>query len=172
MRILKRQRNRWQRGTLETVWKHRHILFRPSYGLLGCVALPYFAIFEGVGPLIELFGYVLTVLGVACGLFQPRIALLFFIAAVVNGIILSASCVVLEELSSRRYPKVSHMLVLVLAAVVENFGFRQITTFWRAQALWDVLRGNKSWGKMERKGFGKTPGHPVVAPAAAGTVEG
>jgi hypothetical protein len=101
------------------------------------------------------------------GLFQPQIALLFFIAAVVNGIILSSACVVLEELSTRRYPKVSHMAVLVVAAVVENFGFRQITTYWRAQALWDLLKGNKSWGKMERKGFGKASSPPVRAPSTS-----
>ena len=162
LRVLKRQRNRWQRGTLETLWKHRAILFRPSCGLLGCVALPYFLIFEGIGPLVELLGYIMTVLGVALGLFQPGIATLFFIAAVVNGIILSGACVILEELSTRRYPRVAHLALLLAAAVLENFGFRQLTTLWRAQAIWDFVKGNKSWGNMERRGF--QPVTPVTPP--------
>jgi cellulose synthase/poly-beta-1,6-N-acetylglucosamine synthase-like glycosyltransferase len=153
LRALKRQRNRWQRGTVETVWKHRDLMFRPGYGLFGFLALPYFAIFEGIGPLVELVGYVLTIVGVSLGLFQPQIALLFFIAAVVNGIVLSVSAVILEELSTKRYPKVAHLVWLVAASILESFGYRQLTTFWRAQALWDIMKGNKSWGAMERKGF-------------------
>jgi cellulose synthase/poly-beta-1,6-N-acetylglucosamine synthase-like glycosyltransferase len=155
LRVLKRQRNRWQRGTIETVWEHKSILFRPVFGLLGWIALPYFAIFEGIGPVIELIGYVLTAVGVSLGLFQPRIALLFFICAVVNGIVLSVSAVILEELSTKRYPKVAHMVWLVIASIFENFGYRQLTTLWRAQALWDILKGKKCWGVMERKGFGQ-----------------
>jgi hypothetical protein len=41
--------------------------------------------------------------------------------------------------------------------VLENFGYRQVTTLWRMMAIVFFLRNNQSWGAMERKGFaGKT----------------
>jgi hypothetical protein len=106
-------------------------------------------------------GYVLTAVGLAVGLFQAQTALLFFAAAVVNGIMFSAACVVLEELSALRYEKTRHLTLLFVAAVIENFGFRQLTTLWRAQAWLDVFKRNKVWGSMERKGFE----HSVPAPS-------
>ncbi len=151
---LKRQRNRWQRGTIETLWKHRRMILRPRFGVLGWFALPYYVVFEGLGPLIEVTGYAATLAGLALGLVDTRVAGLFLFAAVLNGIILSASCVVLEELSTRRYPRVKSLAILLAAAVLENLGFRQLVALWRVQAIADLVRGVKTWGAMERKGFG------------------
>ena len=157
LKILKRQRNRWQRGTIETVWAHKRMIANPRYGFLGLFAFPYFVLFEMLGPLVELTGYVLTGVGLYLGLFHWRIALLFFLAAVLYGMILSIASVVLEELTTRRYPGVWNLVGLIIAGGVENFGFRQILTVCRALAFIDILRGNKAWGKMERKGFQKSP---------------
>ena len=80
-------------------------------------------------------------------------ALLFFLAAISYGVLLSVASVVLEELTLRRYPKVWHLLILVAAGVIESLGFRQLLTIWRAGAFIDVFRRRKGWGAMERKGF-------------------
>jgi len=64
--------------------------------------------------------------------------------------------VVLEELFYRRYPNTSDIARLVAAAFLENFGYRQLTTWWRVKAFWDYFSGKTAWGKMERKGFAKT----------------
>src|SRR5262249_37877345 len=100
LRILKRQRNRWQRGTIETLWLHREMVGRASYGLLGLAAVPYFILFEMLGPVVELTGYAVTTAGLAFGLVDWRTASPFFIAAVLYGVVLSTSSIVLEELSA------------------------------------------------------------------------
>ena len=166
LRILRRQRNRWQRGGLETVWLHRSMIGRPRYGLLGLAAFPYFVLFEVLGPVIEFTGYILTLIGLCLGLFDWQIALLFFLVVITYGMILSVDSVVLEELSTSRYPHVRNMLVLVVAGILENFGYRQLLTLWRVEAFWDMLRGKKAWGVMERQGFGR-PTVDAIGPAAA-----
>jgi hypothetical protein len=36
-------------------------------------------------------------------------------------------------------------------AIVENFGYRQLTLIWRLQGLYNWLRGNApQWGEMKR----------------------
>lgn len=47
---LLRQRDRWQRGLLDCLLKHRRLIFNPQYGFLGCVVIPYQIFFELLGP--------------------------------------------------------------------------------------------------------------------------
>jgi hypothetical protein len=130
------------------------MLLRPRYGTLGMAAFPYFVLFEMFGPLVELTGYVLTLVGLAFGFFAYETAFLFLLASISFGVLLSVGSVVLEELTLRRYPKVHDLLLLVVSGVLESLGFRQLLTIWRAGAFLDVLRGRTGWGFMERKGFG------------------
>ena len=155
LKVLKRQRNRWQRGSIETFWIHKDMIGRPQFGILGLFAFPYFVLFETLGPLVEITGYALTVIGLCLRIFDFEIVYLFFLAAVLYGMILSTASVILEELSTKRYPKVRNLLVLIVASLVENLGFRQLLTMWRALAYIDLIRGKKSWGAMERQGLGK-----------------
>jgi cellulose synthase/poly-beta-1,6-N-acetylglucosamine synthase-like glycosyltransferase len=153
LKVLHRQRNRWQRGTVESLSLHRRMILNPRFGVVGMFALPYFLLFEMLGPLVELLGYVLTILGLIFGMIRPEIAALFFVVSVLFGILLSVSSVLLEEFTTSRYPSTLDLLLLVGAAIIENFGFRQLLTIWRAQGLIDGLRGKKGWGAMQRKGF-------------------
>ncbi len=154
MQMLARQRSRWQRGTLEVLGFHSRMICNPRYGVVGLGAMPYFLIFEGLGPAIELAGYVLTALAVPFGLLDWRFAQLLFLVAVVYGTVLSVAAVVLEELSFRRYPQARDLLRLVAYGVLENFGYRQLSTWWRLVGIFDHLRGKRAWGVMTRKGFG------------------
>ncbi|MFQ5926709.1 MAG: glycosyltransferase family 2 protein, partial [Terriglobia bacterium] len=56
-RLLARQRRRWQRGLGEVLRLHRDVLFRPRYGLLGWLVLPYFAL-EFLAPVMEMAGFI------------------------------------------------------------------------------------------------------------------
>ena len=153
MRGLARQRNRWQRGTLQVLGYHWRMLFNPRYGLVGLLAMPYYLVFEGAGPVIELTGYVLTALAIPFGLIDWRFAELFFLASVVYGSLLSVAAVALEELSFRRYPRVTDLLRLAAYGVLENFGYRQVATWWRVVGVIDYFKGRQGWGAMKRKRF-------------------
>ena len=156
LRTLARQRNRWQRGTLQVLGYHARMLFNPRYGVIGLLAMPYYLVFEAAGPVIELTGYVLTALAIPFGLLDWRFAELFFLAAVVYGSLLSVASVALEELSFRRYPKVTDLLRLAAYGVLENFGYRQLATWWRIVGIVDYFKGKQGWGTMKRKGFAPT----------------
>ena len=63
------------------------------------------------------------------------------------------SAVALEELSFRRYPRVSDLMRLFGLALLENFGYRQLSAWWRLKGTISAIRGVKGWGHMTRKGF-------------------
>ncbi|MNC97254.1 hypothetical protein D3C83_148600 [compost metagenome] len=50
------------------------------------------------------------------------------------------------------------MVLLALAAVGENFGYRQLNILWRIEGIWQFLRKRQGWGEMTRTGFGRKGG--------------
>src|SRR3954453_3345875 len=154
LRTLSRQRRSWQRGLAETLWKHKRMAFNPRYGSLGIFAVPYFFLFELLGPVIEVLGYLIIPLGVALGALAPWFLIAFTIMAILLGALLSVSALALEEFSCRRHPRNRDVLRMVQFAFIEAIGYRQIIGVVRVVGLWDVLRRRRSWGDMTRRGIG------------------
>jgi cellulose synthase/poly-beta-1,6-N-acetylglucosamine synthase-like glycosyltransferase len=163
-RELGRQRERWQRGFTDALWRHRDLLLNPRYGVLGLVVFPAFLLFEWMAPIVEAAGLMLVVLGLLLGQISPLFAIMFFSLACGVGILLSMLALMLEELSFRRYGRARDRALLVVWAVIENLGYRQLTIWWRLRGVVSYIRGKKSWGKMTRKGF--NPSGDDVAPVA------
>jgi YaiO family outer membrane protein len=69
--------------------------------------------------------------------------------------LLSIWAVVLEEVSFRKYRRFGDLFRLLLFASLENFGYRQLTVWWRLKAFASVWKRVHVWGDMARKGFGK-----------------
>ncbi|MCY0876023.1 MAG: glycosyltransferase [Firmicutes bacterium] len=150
---LRKQRNRWHRGLMDTLRLHKAMLFNPRYGRIGLITFPYFIFFELFGPIVELTGYITVPLAFAFGYVDLQFFWLFISVAILYGIFLSVSSVLIEEISFHKYERVTDLLILFAASVIENFGYRQLTVLWRTQAFFDYLRGNRSWGEMTRRGF-------------------
>lgn len=158
IRILGRQRDRWQRGLSEALTTHRAMLLRPRYGRIGMAVMPHFYFLEMWGPLLEIMGYIVFILTLLAGWTSLTYVSAFLMVTVVLGIALSVSALALEELAFRRYPRLSDLFRLFLLAVLENFGYRQLTAFWRLRGLIRFLRKRKGWGVMPRVGFQKPLG--------------
>jgi cellulose synthase/poly-beta-1,6-N-acetylglucosamine synthase-like glycosyltransferase len=153
LRSLRNQRMRWQQGLAESLVPNWKVMFQRNGGAVGWLAFPFMLLFECVGPVIEVLGYV-SVLGLwIAGLLSPEAAAVFLFASVGLGVLLSTNALLLEELSFHLYPRPAQQLRLFLVAIFENFGYRQLTSVWRLAGLvrWVVgLRGRGRWGKIRR----------------------
>lgn len=129
------------------------MIFNPRYRSVGLIGLPYFLVFELLGPVVEIFGYAAFALGLVLGLLNVEFALAFLLVAVGLGVLLSTAAVFLEELRLERYPRWRDLLKLTVYGVVENFGYRQLNAFWRVKAMVSYWGKRTDWGAMERKGF-------------------
>ncbi len=159
-RVLGRQRDRWQRGLMESMWRHRRMLLNPRYGRIGMIAFPYFFFLEMLGPVIEGVGYITFVIAVLMGRTSAAYIGAFLAVALAFGIALSFAAVALQELTFRRYPRVRDLLRLFGLAITENLGYRQLSTYWRIRGMISKIRGATAWGAMERKGF-QPPSEPA-----------
>lgn len=157
------QRDRWQRGLVEMLIRHRKVLGRRRYGAIGTVAMPYFAIFEAFGPLIEAFGYTMFAITIALGWVSLPAMLAFAGACFAYGLVLSFAVLMMEQRAFQRYPGWRDLRRLIVTTVVENFGYRQLMSFVRARAMWRMLRRREStWGEMTRVGFGDDSAEPKM----------
>ena len=153
LRELGQQRSRWQRGLVQVMMRHRGMIGRRRYGLPGMVALPYFVVFELFAPVVELVGWIAFVAALILGVASPGYVGAFLALAVFAGSAFSVAALALEELSFRRYRRFTDLLILVGFALVESFGYRQLSIIWRLKGLVAAARKDGSWGDMERTGF-------------------
>jgi cellulose synthase/poly-beta-1,6-N-acetylglucosamine synthase-like glycosyltransferase len=151
---LRRQRNRWQRGLLDSLWLHREMWFNPEYGRIGMFSMPYFLLFEAAAPVIEVLGYVFFLYALIEGKTYGPFVVAFFCVALLLGVFNSHVAVILEQIANHPYQRMRDWGMLLFCGVIENFGYRQRTMFWRLMGIIDWFRGKEGWGHMKRKGIG------------------
>lgn len=156
--VLKKQRVRWQRGLFDCLWENRKLMFHPKGGPVGWTSFPFLLLLEGISPIIEVAGHLFFVFCYFLGLISGEGVFAFFLLSFGTGFLLSISSILLEEITFRTYPRKTDLLILIFAAFVENFGYRQMQSFWRLEGIikW-LLRTESSWGTMTRNASWSTP---------------
>lgn len=155
MKVLSSQRNRWQRGLAEALIYNWKMIANPAYGSIGLIGLPFFLLFELLGPLVEVSGYAVFIISFFMGWINVPFAILFITLALLYGVLLSVTSLLLEEFTLKRYKKPRDRLKLLGMAFLENFGYRQLHALWRLKGLFDLLRKSGSWGEMTRESMEK-----------------
>lgn len=155
--ILSAQRDRWHRGMADAMWRHKSMFLNPKFGPVGTFVYPAYLMFELFGPVIEFFGYFWFIAGLAFGFVDVRFALLFLVVAFLLGALMSIQTLVIDNWGFNLFRGFKARSKLLAAAVFENLGYRQMTLWFRLRGLFKYLVGEKSWGKMTRKGFERHP---------------
>ncbi|MDH3973511.1 MAG: glycosyltransferase family 2 protein [Deltaproteobacteria bacterium] len=152
LKTLKNQRVRWQQGLSDSLYRHKNLLFSVKSGAVGWLAFPFFLIFEWFGPVIEFAGYLFIIVAYISGLISLDATAAFFILSVGLGLFVSINALLLEALSFNIYKERAYIIILIIAAFIENFGYRQLNTIWRLQGIFRWLYSKeKKWGEMKRK---------------------
>ena len=156
--VLRAQRVRWHLGLSESLWLNRGLCFAPRSGAAGWLAFPFFTLIEWLAPVVEFAGYLVLVLSLLWGAINTTTFLLFALATLNCGLLLSTLALVADALSFQVLAQPRQVLGLFGYAVLENFGYRQLTVWWRVVAIFRWLTGQQvRWGNMVRKaGWQKT----------------
>lgn len=149
-RVLRRQRIRWHRGLMTAVRDFKRMTGNPRYRQVGTISWTGFFLFEYLAPIIEFIGwFVIPVAWLTGALNTTSLAWMLFIAFGM-GLLNSIIALILDE-SYGYYNSRADTSRLLVMAVIENFGLRQMTVLWRIRAIIGG-RGIQSWGNMERRG--------------------
>ncbi|HXB44953.1 MAG TPA: sulfatase-like hydrolase/transferase [Puia sp.] len=156
-RILGRQRNRWTRGTIETLRKHRVMFFNPRYGLLGMISYPYWFFFEFLGPIIEFTGMIFFLVFAFLGLIQWSWFFILLVCILSFGFLYSAFAILMEVLTYNQYKGKKDIFKLLIAAFLEPFIFHSFVVWSAIKGNIDYLRKRNKWGEMTRQGLNSQP---------------
>lgn len=151
---LSTQRDRWQRGLMDTLLKNLDVFFNIRYRRLGLIGYPYFFLFEFLGVFIEVTGYVAILTSFFLGILDMYFLLLFLAVAVLWGMFVSLFSVALEESTYHRYETKTDLFWMIIAVILENFGYRQLHSLWRLKGMIKYITGRRSgWGTIRRTSF-------------------
>ena len=153
LRVLGRQRDRWHRGLSDVLWRYRGSILNPRKGRLGLVVYPYFLFVELLAPVVEAFGLLYMGARLLLGIADLRFVVAFVLLTYVWGLVLSLWSIALDGIAFPRGHRRRDELLLILWAVAEQVGFRQLTIFWRLRGVVKYLQGSTEWGAMTRRGF-------------------
>jgi len=153
--ILGRQRNRWIRGTYETLKMHKTMFFNPKYRMLGLLSYPYWFVFELCAPLIEFFGFFVFVCLALLGFMDWQFFFTFFLFIICFGYLYSLFAILMEVYSFNQYRRRVDIFRLMTTGLTEPFYFHPFVVWSAIMGFIDLLRKNKSWGEMTRQGFTK-----------------
>ena len=146
---LAKQRVRWQRVVVETVWAYRGMLARPRYGAIGFLGMPYYVLYEALAPFFQAISVVTLGLAIWLRILQwpyylHFMGLIIFATAIPTTI---AVYLTLPGLRGRRLRDVARLLWL---GPLDFFVYRPILLWAGVRGLWGFLRGEKAWGKLVR----------------------
>ena len=134
----------WQRALLEGACSQRALLWHRRTRWPVRLAFVYLLLFECLGPLLELASYAWVAIAAAIGLIPAQACLAFFTFAIGSGTLLSMSGLLLDARSFRQMHRLAEPGRLLIAALAENLGYRQLHAWWRAQGLIDRLRARRA----------------------------
>lgn len=158
IKILVNQRDRWARGNLETLFKHKDMFFNSKYGRLGLLSYPYWFFYEWLAPLMEFFGFFTIILFMYLGILNWDFFLAITAMVYVFSIMFSFYAILWDVYSYNEYKKTKDILLLMFCAIIEPIAFHPIV-------VWSAVRGGNykklfkiksGWGGSQvRKGFAK-----------------
>jgi biofilm PGA synthesis N-glycosyltransferase PgaC len=135
------QRIRWTFGTLQAIWKHQDLLFRPRYGFLGLYVLPQYAI-TVILPIV--FMPFIVFMGVRTAQVQGiQVVLYYFLLFMAAHLLIAAIGILLIRENWR------HLLMVPVYRIV----FEPLRAYLLYTAVYMAVRGVRAgWNKAARTG--------------------
>ncbi|MBC5838622.1 glycosyltransferase family 2 protein [Flavobacterium muglaense] len=148
------QRNRWTRGTIETLRKHRKIGFNRDYHTLGLISYPYWLIYERLAPVIEVTGLIYFLYLLLNHFIRWDYAIVFILLSYLFTVAFSVITIITEELTYHQYKKKGIGFQLLMTAFLEPIINHPFILYAAAKGNYDYYFNKKiKWGEMTRKGM-------------------
>lgn len=165
--ILSRQRNRWMRGTIETLQLHKALGFNPKYRLLGMVSYPFWSVFEKSAPILEATGIIYTVILLVTGDFSAIYFFALLVMMYLLSLLVSSFSVLYEQIAFNNYKDKKDLRKLIWMIITEPFLVHPKVVLWGLQGHFDFIKGKGGWGSMIRTGFKKAEDKKNLTPQSA-----
>lgn len=128
LKSFSRQRDRWQRGVLRSVFAYVSMFFNPKYKIQGMVSYPIYVLLEVVAPVVEFTAYFSVTIAYFMGFLDLTSVILYILLAWGFTSYLTIANMFINLITFNRYKRVNDIIWMFFLAVIEMFGFRQYHT--------------------------------------------
>ncbi|WP_026946581.1 glycosyltransferase family 2 protein [Algoriphagus marincola] len=152
-KVLGRQRNRWMRGTIETLQLHNKVGYNSRFRVLGLVSYPFWSIFEKMGPILEISGLIYTLILLLIGDFSAVYFFSLILMIYFLSLLVSAFSILYEQIAYNNYKDKNDLRSLIRTILLEPLFIHPKVVLWGLKGHIDFIAGRGGWGKMIRAGF-------------------
>lgn len=154
--VLLSQRDRWARGNIETLYKHKDMLFNSKFGRLGLISYPYWFFYEWMAPILEFTGIFSVVLFYYLGILNTDFFIALTVMVYTFSVMFSFYAIFWEIYAYHHYNKTKDILTLMLFALIEPFVFHPLVSLAAVRGNYKkMFRVKAGWGAIGRKGFSR-----------------
>ncbi|MEO9209606.1 MAG: glycosyltransferase [Ginsengibacter sp.] len=161
-KTLLKQRSRWMRGLVETLFAHRRIFFNPSYRVLGMLSYPYWFFYEFLAPIVETVGMFIFLVFWIFGMVGWGYFWQLFIFIISFGYLFSSFAILMEVLTYNQYKDRKDISRLIGSIFLEPVIFHLFIVGSSLNGLVHIIQEKTGWGEMKRKGFGLEEGKDEI----------
>lgn len=157
-KTLFRQRNRWTRGAIDTIFKHRKMFLNPKYKLIGMISFPNWVLFEWLGPIIQFVGLIYFTFLAIFGFVDYRIFISLLVFVFVFSLMYSMFAIFFETYTFNKYRGIGFFFQSLFVIILEMLVYQPLNMIFSLSGHLDYYfrrKTHKVWGKMERVGFDK-----------------
>lgn len=150
LKHLSKQRMRWQMGLVQTLFQNSRLFFHPGHGFLGLFAIPYFWIVEAFSPIMELLAYLVVPYAVYQGWISWELTLSFLALGLIFNLLVTLFGVYIDNKFVSKHKPWSYTRCAV-ETILLHFGYKQLNSWWRLNALIRSVGKTRSWGEKPRQ---------------------
>jgi cellulose synthase/poly-beta-1,6-N-acetylglucosamine synthase-like glycosyltransferase len=152
--VLIRQRVRWARGLIQTLYLHKDVFFNPKYGRTGFLIFPYFLFFEFLIPILEVIGVIVLIISFFVLNMDYTNFLYLSLTVYLFYIIITFISILLDDIIYKNYANAKEIVTLVLMAIIEPFCYHPVNVYASIKGYYHFFRQKEQvWGNMQRQGF-------------------
>jgi cellulose synthase/poly-beta-1,6-N-acetylglucosamine synthase-like glycosyltransferase len=155
--VLLRQRTRWARGLVQTLFLHRKMFLNPKYGKTAFLILPFFFVFEFLVPIIEFLGVIALIIAFINNSINVEYLVTVGLFVYLFYLLITLISILIDDLLYKSYANYKELIVLIFMAIIEPFFYHPLNVYASLKGYWLFVRQKEQkWGVMIRKGFTTT----------------
>ncbi len=152
--IFLRQRVRWARGLVQTLYIHRKLFLNPKYGKTGLIAYPYFLFCEFFVPILEVIGVIVLSLDYLFFAINYDFLIIISVFVYLFYTTITLISIYLDQLIHKQYSNLKEIATLILMVFLEPLLYHPINVYASLKGYSHFLvNKEKKWGAMTRQGF-------------------
>lgn len=150
LKDLKKQRQRWYCGLIQTIVKYKKMICNPKYGLIGLYMFPYIIFYEMLNPLFMLLGWFVMIWTILDNTINFPYVIYVFILYFIFGVFLSISNFWDKIYMKRDTISLKKMWIAFYTAIIDSLFFRLYISVLSILALFKLKSIGKKWESPKR----------------------